>query len=53
MTLTAVLVSVSVVLTMALVVLALLHLVSTDGLGRRTSPPRSHPPDLFEPHRFA
>ena len=45
--------TVVVVLAMAYVVFALVHLVATDGLGLPHPAPRSHVPDLFEPHRFA
>jgi hypothetical protein len=41
-------------LAMAFVVYSLVQQVSTDGLRLpRPTPPRSHYPDLFEPHRFA
>ena len=46
--------TVFVVLAMAFVVLSLVHLVSTDGAGlRRSTPPRSHHADPFEPRRLA
>ena len=42
------------VLAMAYVVFSLVRLVSTDGWRLpRPTPPRSHQPDMFEPHRFA
>ena len=42
------------VLAMAFVVFSVVHLVTGDGAGlRRPAPPRSHVPDLFEPHGFA
>jgi hypothetical protein len=48
------LVTVLAVLAMAFVVFSLVHLVASDGLRLpRPTPPRSHEPDLFEPHRFA
>ncbi len=50
---TAFLATVLVVLAMALLVFSLVHLVATDGLDLRRETPRSHHPDLFEPHRFA
>jgi hypothetical protein len=40
-----------IVLVIALAATAALRAVRGDGLGRRT-PPRSHVPDLFEPHAF-
>jgi hypothetical protein len=48
------LLTVVIVLALAYVVFALVHLLATDGatLGNRV-PPRSHRPDSFEPHRFA
>ena len=46
--------TVFVVLAMAFVVFSLVHLISTDGAGlRRSTPPRSHHADSFEPRRFA
>lgn len=41
-------------LAMAYVVYTLAQLLTTDGFRlRRPAPPRSHEPDMFEPHRFA
>lgn len=46
--------TVFVVLALAYAVFSVVHLVATDGAGlRRPAPPRSHPADMFEPHRFA
>jgi hypothetical protein len=43
-----------VLLVTAFAVFSLVHLISTDGLAmRRSRAPRSHHPDMFEPHRFA
>ena len=48
------LLTVLVVLALAYVVFALVHLLSSDGAHlRHRVPPRSHHTDPFEPHRFA
>jgi len=41
-------------LAMAYVLYTLVQLLTTDGFRlRQPTPPRSHEPDMFEPHRFA
>ena len=42
------------VIAMAFVVYSLVQVVRNDGPGRpRLTPPRSHEPDMFAPHRLA